>query len=71
GDRDHALDWNSWMARPSHLPEHLHPTYWTATEGIDPATLAADDARALTAFRKALQDRAEGKHEDRFRRDDD
>ena len=23
------------MARPSHLPEHLHPTYWTATEGID------------------------------------
>lgn len=43
----------------------------TATEGIDPATLAADDARALTAFRKALQDRAEGKHEDRFRRDDD
>lgn len=34
GDRDHALDWNSWMARPSHLPEHLHPTYWTATEGI-------------------------------------
>src|SRR5262249_38697848 len=27
-------DWNSWMARPSHLPEHLHLTYWTAMEGI-------------------------------------
>ena len=35
GYRDHSIDWNSWMARPSHLPEHLHPTYWTATEGID------------------------------------
>ena len=30
--RDHG--WNSWMARPSHLPEHLHPTHWTASEGI-------------------------------------
>ncbi len=35
GYRDHSIDWNSWMARPSHLPEHLHPTYWTASEGID------------------------------------
>jgi arylsulfatase A-like enzyme len=34
GYRDHTVDWNSWMARPSHLPEHLHPTYWTASEGI-------------------------------------
>ena len=34
GYRDHSVDWNSWMARPSHLPEHLHPTYWTAGEGI-------------------------------------
>ena len=34
GYRDHSIDWNSWMARPSHLPEHLHPTYWTASEGI-------------------------------------
>jgi len=32
--RDHSIDWNSWMARPTHLPEHLHPTYWTASEGI-------------------------------------
>lgn len=35
GYRDHSIDWNSWMARPSHLPEHLHPTYWTASEGIN------------------------------------
>ena len=34
GYRDHSIDWNSWMARPSHLPEHLHPTYWTAEEGV-------------------------------------
>ncbi len=34
GYRDHGVDWNSWMARPSHLPEHLHPTHWTAEEGI-------------------------------------
>jgi arylsulfatase A-like enzyme len=34
GYRDHSIDWNSWMARPAHLPEHLHPTHWTATEAI-------------------------------------
>lgn len=34
GYRDHSIDWNSWMSRPSHLPEHLHPTYWTASEGV-------------------------------------
>lgn len=34
GYRDHSIEWNSWMARPSHLPEHLHPTYWTASEAI-------------------------------------
>ncbi len=33
GYRDHGLDWNSWMSRPSHLPEHLHPTWWTSMEG--------------------------------------
>ena len=32
--RDYSIDWNSWMARPSHLPEHLHPTYWTAEQSI-------------------------------------
>lgn len=35
GYRDHGIDWNSWMARPSHLPEHLHATNWTAMEGIN------------------------------------
>lgn len=34
GHNDHGLDMNSWLARPSHLPEHLHPTWWTASEGI-------------------------------------
>ncbi len=34
GYRDHSIDWNSWMGRPSHLPEHLHPTWWTANEGV-------------------------------------
>ncbi len=35
GYRDHSIDWNSWMARPSHLPEHLHPTWWTANESVN------------------------------------
>jgi arylsulfatase A-like enzyme len=35
GYRDHGIEWNSWMARPTHLPEHLHPTHWTASEGIE------------------------------------
>lgn len=34
GYRDHSVGWNSWMARPTHLPEHLHPTHWTAAEAI-------------------------------------
>jgi arylsulfatase A-like enzyme len=33
--RDHSVDWNSWMSRPSHLPEHMHPTYWTAQQGLE------------------------------------
>lgn len=33
--RDHACEWNSWVARPSHLPEWLHPTHWTAQTAID------------------------------------
>ena len=28
-ERAHGLDSNSWMARPYHLPEHLHQTNWT------------------------------------------
>jgi len=32
GYRDHSIAWNSWVAKPSNLPEHLHPTAWTAAE---------------------------------------
>lgn len=35
GYRDHSIDWNSWLGRPSHLPEHLHPTWWTAQQAIE------------------------------------
>lgn len=31
---DHGITWNSWMARPYHAPEHLHPTNWTVNESI-------------------------------------
>lgn len=31
---DHGISWNSWMARPWHLPEYLHPTAWTAAESV-------------------------------------
>ena len=31
---DHGVDWNSWMARPYHAPEFLHPTNWTVNESI-------------------------------------
>lgn len=30
--RDHLRDWNSMICRPWNLPEHLHPTNWTARE---------------------------------------
>jgi arylsulfatase len=32
---DHGIDWNSWMARPYHAPEFLHPTNWTVNESIN------------------------------------
>jgi len=32
---EHGLNINSWVARPWHLPEHLHPTNWTAAQSID------------------------------------
>lgn len=32
---EHGIDFNSWMARPFTLPEHLHPTNWTAMQGIE------------------------------------
>lgn len=28
---DHGLSANSWVARPWHLPEHMHPTNWVVT----------------------------------------
>jgi arylsulfatase len=34
GITDHGMGWNSWMARPYHAPEHLHPTNWTVNESI-------------------------------------
>jgi len=32
---DHGTDSNSWVARPSHLPEELHNNTWTVTRAID------------------------------------
>lgn len=32
---DHGVNWNSWMARPYHAPEYLHPTNWTVNESLD------------------------------------
>lgn len=34
GITDHGIDWNSWMARPYHAPEFLHPSVWTVNESI-------------------------------------
>ena len=31
----HGLDCNSWVARPWHLAEELHPTNWVVTQSID------------------------------------
>lgn len=31
----HGIDWNSWLARPWHTEEHLHPTSWTVTRAIE------------------------------------
>lgn len=35
GETDHGVDWNSWYARPSHLPEELHNNTWVAARGIE------------------------------------
>ncbi|MBD2862309.1 arylsulfatase [Paenibacillus oceani] len=32
---DHGIGPNSWMARPTHAPEFLHPTFWTIKESIE------------------------------------
>lgn len=34
GYRDHGISPNSWVARPSNLPEHLHVTHWKTSEAI-------------------------------------
>jgi len=34
-ETDHGVDWNSWYARPSHLPEELHNNTWVVTRGTD------------------------------------
>jgi arylsulfatase len=31
---DHGVDWNSWLARPWHTEEYLHPTAWTMSRSI-------------------------------------
>jgi arylsulfatase A-like enzyme len=31
---DHGVDWNSWLARPWHTEEYLHPTAWTMGRSI-------------------------------------
>ncbi len=34
-DAGHGLDVNSWLARPSHLPEKWHNNTWTVTKSIE------------------------------------
>jgi len=31
---DHGVDWNSWLSRPWHTDEYLHPTAWTMSRAI-------------------------------------
>ena len=31
---DHGVDWNSWISRPWHTEEYLHPTAWTMNRAI-------------------------------------
>ena len=32
---EHGISWNSWIARPYHMPEHLHQTNWTAGKSLE------------------------------------
>lgn len=32
---DHGVSFNSWHARPWHISEHLHPTFWTMTRALE------------------------------------
>jgi arylsulfatase A-like enzyme len=34
-EEDHGTDWNSWYARPSHVPEALHNNTWCVTRALD------------------------------------
>lgn len=34
-ETDHGVDWNSWYARPSHLPEELHNNTWVVTRSLE------------------------------------
>jgi len=34
-ERDHGLSSNSWLARPSHLPEELHNNSWVAARAVE------------------------------------
>jgi arylsulfatase A-like enzyme len=43
---DHGVEWNSWLARPWHLAEELHPTAWTVTQALE-AVKTRDPGRPL------------------------
>lgn len=43
---DHGVEWNSWLARPWHLAEELHPTAWTVMQALD-AVAGRDPERPL------------------------
>ena len=43
---DHGIEWNSWMSRPWHLAEELHPTAWTVMQALD-AVKSRDPKRPL------------------------
>lgn len=34
GYKDHGISPNSWVARPSNVPEHMHVTHWATSEAI-------------------------------------
>lgn len=35
GPFDHGIDVNSWMSRPWHVADHLHPSAWTVARSVD------------------------------------
>ena len=32
---DHGISWNSYLARPWHTAEYLHPTAWTMSSALE------------------------------------